>query len=326
MLKTCLTCACVFKGRKSARFCCVDCVNESQRIGILRTENELRSIEKYGVDNPSKSEFIKNKIKQTSIERFGVSNPAMSQIVKDKIRLTSLKRYGTESPTSNGSPIRDKIIATNIERYGASCVFSNKEVSEKCRSTLNERYGVDCIFKSNHFYEKVKSTMLDRYGVENAFLLPHVIQKAHSIEALEKRWKSMKINGTIRESRIERDIVDFLESLFKIVHRHVTINGWSIDAFIPSIVTYVQIDGVYWHGLDRPLSEIQSSDRKIDQVILGKIITDNKQNEWFQNQNLKLVRISDLEWKNETNKIALLNKKLLVPVQIYEKEKNSIIE
>jgi hypothetical protein len=34
---------------------------------------------------------------------------------------------------------------------------------------------------------------------------------------------------------------------------------WNVDFYIPSIDTYVQLDGVYWHGLDRPVEVIKES-------------------------------------------------------------------
>lgn len=43
------------------------------------------SIEKYGVENPSQADEVKNKKKLRSLERFGVDNPSKSTEVKEKI-------------------------------------------------------------------------------------------------------------------------------------------------------------------------------------------------------------------------------------------------
>lgn len=57
------------------------------------------------------------------------------------------------------------------------------------------------------------------------------------------------------------------------------------------IDVYLQLDGVFWHGLDKPLEEIVS----FPQVIF-QFEDDHKQDAWFQIRGLKLVQITDLEW------------------------------
>ena len=69
-----------------------------------------------------------------------------------------------------------------------------------------------------------------------------------------------------------------------------------IDFYIKSIDTYVQFDGVYWHGLDRPIEEIMQHKTKHDKEISSRPASDRQQNEWFKKQGMKLVRVTDVEF------------------------------
>jgi len=105
-----------------------------------------------------------------------------------------------------------------------------------------------------------------------------------------KRWIS---NG-------ERELVSVLRSMYKTVEHTVYVNGWSIDVYVPYVSVYFQFDGVYWHGLDRPVSEITNK------KILKKVERDRRQVEWFSENSLNLVRITDVEWENAADKVTFL--------------------
>lgn len=70
-------------------------------------------------------------------------------------------------------------------------------------------------------------------------------------------------------------------------------SGRPIDFYIESIDTYVQFDGVYWHGLDRPIELIEERKNSHDQEIADRWHKDREQDEWFKAKGLKLVRITD---------------------------------
>jgi very-short-patch-repair endonuclease len=105
----------------------------------------------------------------------------------------------------------------------------------------------------------------------------------------------MKANGTYGKSRHEDELHEFLLRHFPDIQRQVDINGWSIDFYIPSIDVYLQLDGVYWHGLNRPREDIESSSNPRDKVIFETMGRDVRQNEWFGSNEKKLVRVTDLQ-------------------------------
>ncbi len=120
----------------------------------------------------------------------------------------------------------------------------------------------------------------------------------------------MKRNKTYGKSKVEDFTYNLLTEIFneKEVERQHTINGWAIDFYIKCMKIYLQVDGIYWHGLDRSLDEIERSSNYRDSYILATRLKDENQNRWFVEQKLNLVRITDKQIKNFKNaKLELAN-------------------
>jgi len=111
----------------------------------------------------------------------------------------------------------------------------------------------------------------------------------------------MKRNKTYKKSSSEDHCYDLLCGHFgqDDVERQVIIPGtrWLIDFYVRSIDTYVQFDGVYWHGLDRPIEVIARGITERDVQIQHKYLTDRAQNDWFKAHGKYLVRITDEEFE-----------------------------
>ncbi len=66
----------------------------------------------------------------------------------------------------------------------------------------------------------------------------------------------------------------------------------NVDLYIPSIETYVEVDGRYWHGLDRPYNELSPE-------IKAKYNHDRLLDEHCKNANLRLIRLTEDEVRKE---------------------------
>ena len=66
---------------------------------------------------------------------------------------------------------------------------------------------------------------------------------------------------------------------------------FNVDFYIPSIKTYVEVDGVYWHGLDRAYEELHPDQR-------SKFDRDRLLDEHCRHNQIRLVRILDIEVKD----------------------------
>lgn len=121
-------------------------------------------------------------------------------------------------------------------------------------------------------------------------------------------YRAWQVNG--KRSKFELEIEAELKKLYSNVQNTVKINGWFIDIYVVDIGVYVQADGVFWHGLDRPLEEIKKLKYEIDSDILKNYERDRKADSWFKAQNKLLLRITDIEWRQARNKQLFLTKRL----------------
>ena len=159
------------------------------------------SLEKYGVEHPTKSQQYKEYVKLTLEtngylpgafnspehkklikEKYGVENVFQSNEIKDKIKKTNIEKYGAENPQQN-IDIRRQTENTKLERYGFKHWNQTKVIE-----TLMEKYGVDNPLKSQEIRDKVKNTCLERYGVEHVMHDPKIFFRCQSAQT-QTRYK-----------------------------------------------------------------------------------------------------------------------------------------
>ena len=68
---------------------------------VKSNKTKYTLIKKYGVDNISKSEEIKNRKKETNIKNWGVENVFQNEKIKEKSKKTCLEKYGVENINNN---------------------------------------------------------------------------------------------------------------------------------------------------------------------------------------------------------------------------------
>lgn len=106
----------------------------------------------------------------------------------------------------------------------------------------------------------------------------------------QKKHLPRKQNGTYGMSYAEGRFYTFLCDQYSSegIERQVVVNGWSIDFYVKPTKTWVQFDGVYWHGLMYEYGALTLAQR----VVYDK---DRTQDRWFLACSLKLVRVTDKE-------------------------------
>lgn len=184
--------------------------------------------------------------------------------------------------------------------------------SMKCKGSAQKSGGLLC----NHTPALIRSDVLQRLRVNS-----HTPKAEHrrsmslkayhsnkpsdwqnpgnTPEACAKRHQTMKVNGTYRKSSVEDALYEYLCDKHGVeqVVRNVWVNDkWPIDFYVKEIDTYVQLDGVYWHGLDRPIEVVAEHRTKRDVQIHKKWLTDRKQDQWFSECQLNLIRLTDVQF------------------------------
>ncbi len=94
----------------SKNFMCHKCT-QKERIKKVKKTN----LERYGVEQPLKSQVFKDKLKQTNKEKYGFDNPFQSPQIMEKIKQTNMKKYGFENP-SQSPDIAEKKLKTSFRK------------------------------------------------------------------------------------------------------------------------------------------------------------------------------------------------------------------
>ena len=134
----------------------------------------------------NKSDYHKEKSKETSLRKWGVPYPKQSKEYIELLREHNLEKFGYEWAIATPD-VREKINTTVQARYGVSNVFADEEVKQKLRKTQEEKYGGTGV-GSPTIRAKIEETNLRKYGVSNVFASEEVIEKLHNIreEWIEK--------------------------------------------------------------------------------------------------------------------------------------------
>lgn len=252
----------------------------------------------HGVDYYSQSDTWKQQVTSGSIERYGTVWPVQSDEVKKQIKETCLERYGVSAAT----------MSPNCVSARCDGFMSGKTIAKRDKTNI-ERFGVSNPSSLPEIQQKMQETCMTRYGVRHTLQLPQIIARAraaaNSPSARTKCLETLKRNKSYGKSAPEDRCYQLLCDRFGVddIERQSVVNHWPIDFYIKSIDTYVQLDGVYWHGLDRPIEVIAEHKTPRDAMIHHKWLTDREQFQWFKNNNLRLVRITDLELKRDGAKV-----------------------
>jgi len=183
----CLTCGSILGIKKYnigyANHCSVSCLNKSE---IHKNKTKKTWLKTYGVDNPSKSNIIKEKIKNkvykngmwyvqtdeykqksknTHLKKYGVDSYSKLDEYHEKVKKTSIERYGVDSYNKTEKAKKD-VKEKNIKKYGIEFYLSTDEFKEKSKQTNLKKRGVSSHTKTEEHKIKMKKYYLKKYGVE----------------------------------------------------------------------------------------------------------------------------------------------------------------
>lgn len=265
-------------------FCQRRCLHVSRKSGVAAERARETCLRLYGASSPLESDIVRERIKDTIVSTYGVDNVFKSREIVELIKKTKMDRYNDENFNNT-----KKIKRTKLLRHGDEN-FNN---IKKAMCTNLERHGY-------------------LFGIESAIAR----ERAQSQEAKKKRHDTIKERGLYDRSRAEQVAFEKLNTAFNKIERHAFCNGWEIDLFVEDMKTYVQIDGVFWHGLDRHLEEIIALKNKLDSRILMTHAKDRKQDAWFNARSMRLARITDKEALalSPTELVELIKRRVVEPL------------
>ena len=176
---------------------------EVQQIVELRQETLMKH---FGVTIPSKSEVIKEKIKQTNLERYKVTTTLNTESCRQKT---------TNAIITKMPEIMKKRKETNLKKYGTEHAFQNEGIKKKSKQTNLQKYGVNNPAESKDIYQKIIKTNLDRYGsihpLQNQDIKASMIRtlqnkynvtNASQIESVKRKKQQQFFNILINSDRL----------------------------------------------------------------------------------------------------------------------------
>ena len=277
---------------------CDSCFREFQitRHVKLRLAEEFHFCDRHCVSVAhTKGGVLSLKVERTNLALRGVRHHLMDKDVQAAIRYSVFEHFRVEY-CSQASSVKEKTRQTNLERYGTPVSSQSEIVKETARLNNLLKWGFESPRQHPDVIEKTKRTLIEKYGVDCPFSIPHVAVNKHAPDACRKRHETRSKNSSHKISKQENRVYDIFVKVYgeDIVKRQIFMNNrWPIDFYISSIDTFVQYDGPYWHGLDRPIDEIIRFRTSQDRQIYVKMQIDKRQNAWFIENEMNLTRISN---------------------------------
>lgn len=111
-------------------------MHENTLIAWGTEEYRQASLKKYGVDHPSQSENVKQKIKKSTKLKCGVEYG----FLLDKSKETMLEKYGVKY-TLQSKKLLEIRKCNHLQKYGVDHPMKRKEISQKMLKTKLEKYG-----------------------------------------------------------------------------------------------------------------------------------------------------------------------------------------
>lgn len=127
--------------KKGGYFCC------SRKCAKHKRSESLNK--NYGVNYPTQSEKIKEKIKKINFERYGVEHNSQRLDIKEKKRKTSLKNYGVENP-SQSSIIKLKKENTSILNFGVKYYCQSQKFNDTFKIYLKKYKNFNLHYQSSY--------------------------------------------------------------------------------------------------------------------------------------------------------------------------------
>lgn len=215
----------------------------------------------------------------------------------EKRKATCMKRYGVEF-ASQISDSTQKMLSTRIKKYGSVApIHYNETISAKWHKTSIEKYGTYWLGQSDNVKDKRANTCQERYGVNNPLSTGSPFRPSHddlSCAGQAGYRTTARQEGSWLISKPERDLVNLLKVHFGSgdieQQKEIRLSGkkYIVDVYIKSRNIFVQLDGEFWHGLDKPYDQLHPRSK-------SKFDDDRIQDALFSIAGLNLVRITDAQ-------------------------------
>lgn len=144
----------------------------------VRNNTKQKWEQKWGVDNPLKTEHVKSKVKATNMQKLGVEWPGSSKVCRAKMIQTSILRYG-EVEKFGYSKARE----TSMARYGVPYPMQHPEVH--ARSTKYYRKASTLPSGTTYYYQGYENVAVEKLLQDGVLESDIIISQPSIIPTIE---------------------------------------------------------------------------------------------------------------------------------------------
>ena len=251
-------------------------------------KNSIICLERYGVDNYSKTREYHVKFKNTCLKKFGTDHSSKSENFGKKYKATCLERYGFENYTQT-----DKF------------KFTSKEAIKQYITKMQQNIGCEYKIKdlNNGTYTIYHSACNKKFNI-HSFLLSQRRLKRHEI--------CTHCNPTRKSySFREKEVVDFIKSIYNgevIENSRKVIPPKELDVYLPDLKLAIEYNGTYSHADPRKYKAGDMIFYKTAQSIWD---TDRLKIYLCDAKGIKLIQIKEIDWVNKRKILKYKLKKLI---------------
>jgi hypothetical protein len=254
----------------------------------FNTKRINTNIKKYGEENISRIEEVKNKKEETFNKKWG-GYTLQSTILREKVKKTILERYGVEDILQS-ELVKSKIFKTNLEKYGN--IIPSKSDLVKDKISKNN------VMKKEQFRSKFTISNLPDYisyiGDRKYNFFCNDCNQIYIIDYdnYYKRSKSKNPCCTIcypileNKSIKEKELLNFIKLIYigEIIDNYR--DGLEIDIYLPGLNIGFEFNGLYWHS-----EEYKENGYHLDKL------------NHFKEKGIRIIHIWEDDWDN--NKLIL---------------------
>ena len=211
----------------------------SEKCGLEKRNKT--NLKLYGVKNVFENTKIKEKIKQSCIENLGVDSPSKSVEVQNKIKNTNLERYGFTCSLLN-EDIKEKCEKLFLEKYDVKNPFQNKKSYQTKKNKIIEKYkdkGLLDIEDKKYILKCDKGHLvkIDKDIFHNRIKLKTILcTECNPI-------------GDYHRSGMETELSDFISNNYENkIELNKKFSYQELDVYLPDLNLAFEFNGVYWYN------------------------------------------------------------------------------
>lgn len=149
------------------------------------------SCKKDGKYYCNKCKWIKSK--KTCLDKYGFENASSAEIIKNKRKLSNIDSYGVEN-VFQSQEIKNRIMDYWLANFGVENGAQTKHIKDKIKKTFNEKYGEDHFMKNTLAYDKYLKSSLKIIKFKGSEIY---YQGSYELDFLEKYYEKVKIENGI---------------------------------------------------------------------------------------------------------------------------------